>query len=424
LQLRGLCVAVLTLVLTGGLCKSLQAAGLNFRVGVGYDFLSQQYFLDSASLGGPDSLLTDWALKTNYLDDVKGQFALTFNPYNDRRLELQSSYEQTPEFMRMRFGGDLRSKFGATKLDFNSELEWRDRYRDSSDFGDSYLSGYFKTRLSTPVSVSTTAKFQIQTDGVNFRSPSDFSYNYYRLGGKAALTKSYENFSFADVRLFVMTRQVPDSLELNYLNFGVEGSLFGFYDGVELDLFTRLERKDYNQLSNKDDHNRFELSALNKVNIGQSWLSRQELDIELVFYSSVDPVNYDYGRVGLALLYGYENNGVSVAVGPDFEYLDEQENDLLESEDYFESGAKIDLDYMKMDGLFYSIESILGYRNLKYESELQSDFSFERLNVIADVRILSVLSLSVLFSAEWEWHQQKEENSQVYLLSSSLGYAF
>lgn len=424
MQLRGLCVAALTLVLVGGLCKKLQAAGLNFRVGVGYDFLSQQYFLDSASLEGPDSLLTDWALKTNYLDDVKGQLALTFNPYNDRRLELQSSYEQTPEFMRMRFVGDLRSKFGKTKLDFNSELEWRDRYRDSSDFGDSYLSGYFKTKLSTPISSSTTAKFQIQTDGVNFRSPSDFSYNYYRLGGKAALTKSYENFSFADVRLFVMTRQVPDSLELNYLNFGVEGSLFGFYDGVELDLFTRLERKDYNQPTDKDDHYRFELSARNKVSLGQSWFSRQELDFELALYSSADPVNYDYGRAGLTLLYGYENNGLSIAAGPDFEYLDEQENDLMESEDYFESGAKVDLDYMKIDGLFFSLESITGFRNLKYENELQSDFSFERLNIIADVKILSALNLSVLFSAEWEWHQRREENSQIYLLSSSLSYAF
>ncbi len=79
---------------------------------------------------------------------------------------------------------------------------------------------------------------------------------------------------------------------------------------------------------------------------------------------------------------------------------------------------------MKMDGLFCSIESILGYRNLKYENELQSDFSFERLNIIADVRIWSVLSLSVLFSAEWEWHERKEENSQIYLLSSNLSYAF
>jgi len=189
-------------------------------------------------------------------------------------------------------------------------------------------------------------------------------------------------------------------------------------------LFTRLERKDYNQPSDKDDHYRFELSARNKVSLSQSWFSRQELDFELALYSSADPVNYDYGRAGLTLLYGYENNGLSIAVGPDFEYLDEQQNDLTETEDYFESGAKVDLDYIKIDGLFCSLESITGFRNLKYENELQSDFSFERLNIIADVKILSELSLSVLFSAEWEWHQRREENSQVYLLSSSLGYAF
>ena len=424
MQLRGFCVAALTLVLVGVSASILQAKGLSFRAGVGYDFLSQQYFLDSASLAGPDSLLVDWDLKTNYLDDIKGLFAITYSPYLDRRLELESSYEQTPEFIRMRFTGDLRSKLGQTKLDFNSELEWRDRYRDSSDFGDSYLSGYFKAKLSSPLNNSTSAGIQLHGDGVSFQSPSSFSYNYYRLGVKASIAKSYESFSFADMKLFLTTRQVPDSLELNYLNFGVEGSLLGFYEGIDLDIFTRLERKDYNQPSNKDDYYRIEFNAHNKVSIGQRWFSRQELDLELTLYNSDDPVNYNYGRAGLTFLYGYENNGVSLGVGPDFEYLDEQENDLTKSEDYFESGAKVDLDYMKMDGLFCSIESILGYRNLKYENDLQSDFSFERLNIIADVKILSALSLNVLLSAEWEWHKRSEENSQIYLLSSNLSYAF
>jgi hypothetical protein len=32
--------------------------------------------------------------------------------------------------------------------------------------------------------------------------------------------------------------------------------------------------------------------------------------------------------------------------------------------------------------------------------------------------------LNVLFSAEWERHERKEENLQIYLLSSNLSYAF
>ncbi len=422
--MKGVCVAAVILLLVGGPWDELQASSFDYRAGIGYDFLSQEYFLDSASFAGLDSTLTEWALKTTYLDDIKGQFSLTYFPYVDRRLQFQSSYEQTPEFMRIRLTGDTRSKLGRSKVDFNSELEWRHRYRDTSDFGDSYLSGYFKAKLATPLNGSIAAALQFQGDGVTFQSPSEFNYNFYRLGVKAGLTKSYENFSFADARLFVITRQVPDSLELNYLNFGIEGSLFGFYAGGEIDLYSRVERKDYNQPSNKDDHYRFELTTRNKVGLGKGWFSRQDIDFELTLYSSIDPVNFDYGRARLTLMYGYGNNGMSLGIGPEFEYLDERQNDLPEGEDYFESGAKVDFDYMKFSRLFCSFESITGVRNLKFENDLQSDFSFERLNIIADVKLLAVLSLNVLFSAEWEWHERREENSQVYLLSSNLSYAF
>lgn len=402
----------------------LQASSLGVKVGVGYDFLSQEYFLDSTLREGPDSLFILWSLKTNYLDDIKSQLDLTYAPYLDRRLELQSSYEQTPEFIRVRFISDLRPKLRNSKFDINSEIEWRNRYRGVSELGDSYLSGYLKAKMSTPLAGLTTAYFQIHGDGVNFQSPSEFSYNFYRIGAKAGVMKSYENFSYADARLFITTRQVPDSLELNYLSFGAEGSVLGFYSGGEIDLYGRLERKDYKQAFDEDDHIRVELNARSKVDLGKKWFTRQEIDFDLTLFSLTDPVNQDYGRTGLTLLCGYENNGLSISIGPDFEYLDEQQDSLTEGEDYFESGAKVDLDYMTLDKIFVSVESILGYRNLKFENELQSDFTFERLSVIADIKFFSVLSLSILFSAEWEWHNRSEENSRIYLLSSNLSYTF
>jgi len=202
----------------------------------------------------------------------------------------------------------------------------------------------------------------------------------------------------------------------------VEGSLLGFYTGWEIDLYARLERKDYQRAEGVDDYYRGELNGRSKIKLGERWFARQEVDFELTLYNADDPVNNDYGRAGVTLLYGYERNGFSIGFGPDFEYLDEQQDSLAEGEDYFESGAKIDLDYV--GDFFCSIESTLGYRNLKFDNELQSDFTFQRLSVIADLKLLSILTLSVLFSAEWEWHTIPEENSQIFLLSSNLSYAF
>ena len=102
---------------------SIKAADLRLKAGIGYDFLSQEFFLDSAAISGVDSFYTAWNLKTNYLDDIKGTLSLSYTPFSDRRVYLQTSYEQTNDYLRTRFLSDTRLKFSTSRLDFNNELE-------------------------------------------------------------------------------------------------------------------------------------------------------------------------------------------------------------------------------------------------------------------------------------------------------------
>ncbi len=418
--MRALGIVALTLALVISRSAELYADDFDIRAGVGYDLISQRFFLDS--LEGTDSLLSSWASSTDYLDDLKGQFAVTWWPGSDRRTELAAGYEQTTEFIRLRLNNRSRLTLGRTRLDLDGEMERRLRHRGTANFGDTYLSGALRAKLTTPVGKTTSLGLQVRGDGVSFRRPADYSYNYYRMGGKVSMTRTLAGFSFVDARLFVTTRQVPDSLPLNYLNAGVESSLFGFFGDVELDLFVRLEKKDYDKPAGKDDYTRFETNARSKIDLGVDWFCRPETEIEVTHYGSADPINADYSRVGLTLLFGCEIDGLTIAAGPDLEFLDEQTTDLLNPGDYTEKGVRVDFDYMSFDRLFCSIESITGFRDLTYDDEWQSDFTFQRLNLIADTKVLSSVSLSVLFSAEWEWHPQ--ERSQVYLLSSSLSYSF
>ncbi|MFH1372790.1 MAG: hypothetical protein ABII79_03235 [bacterium] len=420
MRLRALGIVALTLALVISRSDKLCADDFDIRAGVGYDLISQRFFLDS--LEGTDSLLSSWASSADYLDDLKGQFAVTWWPGSDRRTELAAGYEQTAEFIRLRLSNRSRLTLGHTRLDLDGEMEQRQRHRGTADFGDTYLSGALRAKLTTPVSKTTSLGFQVRGDGVSFRRPADYSYNYSRVGGRVSMTKSLAGFSFVDTRLFVTTRQVPDSLPLNYVNAGVESSLFGFFGDVELDLFVRLEKKDYNKPSGKDDYTRFETNARSKIDLGADWFGRPETEIELTRYSSTDPINADYNRVGLALMFGREFDGLTIAAGPDLEFHEEQMTDLLNPGDFTEKGVRVDFDYMSFDRLFCSIESVTGFRDLTYDDDWQSDFTFQRLNLITDTKMLSSVSLSVLFSAEWEWHPQ--ERSQVYLLSSSLNYSF
>ncbi len=410
-----------TLIIAGG-CHLSEAAGFYYKAGIGYDFISQEYFLDSVTQAAADSVLTEWSLKTNYLDDVKGFLSLGVSPFADGKLRLTSKYEQTSDFFRLKFLGNSRTKLGSSRLDLRAEVDWRKRHTGAAGFGDSYVFGYSRTKLSVPLTLDIKSIFQLRGEFVEFDSVSETSYNFYRVGGKVGLEKIFENFSFADLKLSFLTRQVPDSLSLNYVDFGLEGSVFSLYEQGDVDLFARASRKDYNLIDGRNDFWRLELDGRNKIRMGGNSFARQELEFDLTNYDPNDPLNLDYYLFELTVLAGYESTNLSLGIGPQFETFHEAKDVFVLSENYFEIGAVVDFDFIKAGKVFISVESVIGRRDVKDNTDLLTDHSFERLNLIGDVKFFKRLSLILFFSAEWEWHETSTNNSEIYLLSSSLAY--
>lgn len=405
-----------------GLSQSSFGSDLSVTAGLGYDLLSQEYFLDSAAAAGPDSVIVNWALTTHYLDDLKGQLGLTYTPWDDDRLELRGRLDQTADFVRLRLGGNLAVDWSVRRLQCFGEVEVKDRYRGESEFGDSYVRGYARGKLSQPLNRALDLYVQLKTDGVRFASASTYSYNHYRLGADLGLQKTFGGFSYGDLRLMVDHRRVPDSVELDYLFVGAEATMLAFYSRGELDLLASLVSKDYRRPGCKDDHYRLMLEADNRLSLGRAWFSRQRIETELTLYHPDDPINVDYSQVGLFLLGGIESGPFSLAAGPVYERLEERESEFTIAEDYTETGFRASLDRLEPGRFFVSVESTLGRRNLRIESDLQTDFAFERLSLIGDYSLAAALRLSLMFSAEWEWHDRPEENSRMYLLSSNLTY--
>jgi hypothetical protein len=79
---------------------------------------------------------------------------------------------------------------------------------------------------------------------------------------------------------------------------------------------------------------------------------------------------------------------------------------------------------MKLNRVFLSAESVIGYRDLKDNDELLTDYTYERISLIGDIKLVGGLSLNMLLSAEWEWHRIATNDSETYLLASSLMYSF
>lgn len=422
---KATCVAGVVIAATAFLtAQPARSADLTAKAGIGYDFLSQQYFLESIADTASDLLSANLALKTNYLDDLKGRLSLSYHPGETRDIELRSLFEQTAEQYRLRLSGDFRRKFGGTRLELNGEFDLRDSFEDSVGAGDSYRYAYGRIRVVTPLSHSIRLRTQLRADMVRFDSTSAFAYNYHRLGGKLGIEYVFADFSYFQLTPFFQLRQVTDSSQIDYVNLGLQSSALWFAGRNELDLYGRIETKEYDQIDDRDNHLRLEFEARNKTRLAERFSGRLEVDWELVDYTSADPINVDYRRLELALLGGYDANGLWIGFGPVLNLLDENGADGSLEEDYTESGARADLDYMAIGRLFISLENELGFRNMSDSSSLQTDYVYEKINLIGDLNLLASLSLNLLLSAEWQWHDLEDENSRIILLSSGLTWSF
>lgn len=419
----GFITAFILVIVLGNISRST-AAEYNFEAGLGYDFLSQRYFLEELQQVDSDSILIDWELKSTYLDDLKGLVAFEYYSSKKSEIKFRSSYEQTADFLRLKFSSDLKFRPGKNRLDFQTDFEWRNSWEDSTEFGNSYLFGSIRSKFKMPISKSVSGMIQLRTEQVKFQSNSESSFDYYRLSGYSGIEKAFENFSFIDLRFFFSYRNVSDSTILDYNSFGIEGSFFGTLPIGNTDLLTRWEIKNYNKPGNQSDYSRLEFTGRNQLYINSLWIARQEIDLEIMLYDELELISNDYYRLNMLLLCGMDWINFSLSAGPEFEFLKEEEDYDFDPEDYLESGFRIDMDYLNPGKILLTLESTFGIRNLDIESDLQSDFLFERINLINDINITKSLNLSLLLSAEWEWHNDKENNSELYLLSSSIIYKF
>ncbi len=407
------------------MCVPSLAGELSYSAGVGYEFLSQEFFEDSLGQSGVDSLATITQVKTTYLDDFRGEFALRYSPFQDDRMELGASYEQTPDFLRVKLTSRYRQpRGGSSILQWNGELVVKEAYSGDTDASDSYVNGYGKAKLVLPVSDNTQFWGQLRTEYIHFDSTTSFSFNHYRVEGKLGVTQYFSGLSMLDVDLFYQLRGVPDSSNLDYDAFGAELAWFGLYGKGDIDLFTRVESRGYEKSGGVDNYLRMEVDLRNRIRLGRGLVARQEFDLEVLSFDNPDILNNNYIRTGLDLLIGWERDAITVALGPHLELLNEKLSDTTSSEEYVETGLKTELDYFGSASLFLSFESLFGYRNLQRVDDLSSDFVFERIDLMADWEIVEMLHANLLLSAQWEWHDNDSDDNQIMLISGGLSYGF
>jgi len=135
---------------------------------------------------------------------------------------------------------------------------------------------------------------------------------------------------------------------------------------------------------------------------------REEGEIETTALDSTDYLTSSYTRFELATLLGISGMKGSLAVGPRIEVLSEGQVDpAMIGRGLCRIQHQGEVDLISPGWPFLSVEPITGRRNLTDEATSDghhTDFVVERLSLLADWLLAGHLNLNLLFSADWEWH--------------------
>jgi hypothetical protein len=416
-------VPVIFVFLLVGKASGEKSRTLTFRAGLGYDFVSQENFIDSVRLGGADSILELSLLEKDYLDDKKAILSVEYNPDQKGRYILAAGWEQTPNIIRASGRGLITLGNYTNQLLTEFNIDVKERYRGTIEMGEEMTVINGTVRYKKRLSSMFDSRIRLFGESVDFDSTGSYIYNYSRLGGDLEFNLLTHDFNSIYTKFGAEKRNVPDSGQLDYLlirgSAGYLGSLFGSYMVSEL----TIEKKDYKQVDDLNDHTLVTFQSDMRFPLGKEFQLKTDVNIENYDFKAENSLSDDYFLARTGLLLGWENGGFSLSLGPKIELL-EIESEYENDDDYFEFFGFAEIDYYRPEKVFLLLDNQMGRRTYKNNPLFYSDFIFDRVSLIGNITITRRLSADILFSADWEWHRVESDDSRLYLLSSSLTYSF
>jgi len=410
-----------------GITASGDPGDFSIRLGVGYDFVSQEYFTSSSRYDTsltPDPDLTDATLLSkDYLDDKKGLIYLKLDPKSEGRYVFEAGWEQTPEMLRALGWGHLTlgSRVNRLETDFNYEI--KKRYCGETEAGEELAVIKGKTRYVKKLSETVESSIRLYGENIAFDSTGSLVYDYSRYGGEIGFNLLTKDFNSIFCRGGIEKRNVPDSSRLDYWLIRGNLSYFGSISGSQLSADLNVENKNYNSPNNQDDYILATAYANMKIRTKSDFFFRPLLSLDYFNFRNDQYVNNDYLLARGGVLWGRDFDRISVAIGPKFE-LHSIASGFEDDEDHLELLAFGAADFFYSDRILCLIENQIGRRKYQNEPLYYSNFIFDRLSLIGSFKLLGSLNFDLIFSAEWEWHEIDSDDSRLYLLSSGLNYTF
>jgi hypothetical protein len=398
--------------------------------GFGYDYISSDYYLltaDTLSIT-PDSVeqlkrtseaVNEMILigRVRYEHRFSDQFKL--DVYN-RTTYSEQALRNYLDF-GIHYGSFRLENYFSFKQNNSPEIDNEESF--SQDYITNQTSARFRPHLGSGFYLGVKNSYEF----TRYDNPGgyyyDFSYN--------KLDFTFEKEFGLDGRISFGYRndlkKVTDSTRLEYDRNIV--MLYAEYSpsyNLRMELDNRYSSKNSKKEGSLDDEKLEDLQIVLDYQPSALISLRFYNQFEYITYDSQDIVYYD--QIYLRSEFEAEftlTNELEFSLTPHYRTLSAVEDEFSD-QDYVEYSLEPGFSYMAMSGnLWVDFSFEFGRRDYSQDDvDFFSDHVLYQLNLLFDLNLFDRLNLYLLGAVDWQRHENKQDNSTLYLLSSAIEYSF
>ncbi len=403
---------VMALIVLGNMTVHAQGLDVTLTPGLGHDQFTETFYIDDTTSVSSDSL----ARIRRTEDALRESFGSMGVDLSLNRWELTSTTYTTNTAWRNISAMRGRFQIGRLATRVSSRLEWKGIDRD-----DSLASAYtfFQTTLKPEYRLDQHWRVHLRGvwEDADYRRESPYTVDYTRFRTETGLQFFGDLLESIDLRIGFANREVPDSTQLNYLEYYLRSDAFGWYIGNwrVAGSMSFADRRYVNDPEG-NDHRRYSLELRTDYDWSAFWR----------LYATADWQRWDYTNAS-TLLYDVDDwRAVASAravlaetweLGGTMEFrLENPLGGKGNENGYVQWGAGPVIEWRPSSSFWAELLNQLGYRDYESGSLIYDDYSFWELAIRMDFYLASGPNAQVAVSYLRESHDDPlRDHEQLYL---------
>jgi hypothetical protein len=303
-------------------------------------------------------------------------------------------------------------------------------YQFPNNYNRVFLRGFVKQSLGPSFALRVTNRLEIQ----DFARRSEFDYDYRRNKLSVGGEFDWDVTTLLDMRVTHVVMVIPDSTEIEYQSLIPSFEfrhMAGFNDRFSLQ--AAFERRDYVFGSPRSSFWEIFGSLIGERSFAYRMSLLLHSDTEWYRYDFKNSVYFDYLENRTALLLKYNRSyNLSIGAGPAVGLL---RSDISDQDVYRELGVRTAFEYNSGARAWITLTYEPGKRTYQAfnassadpageDFSLFSDYTYHRLSLFANVRIMRSLTFSGFVDYQPEDHKREGDDATATLISFSLTATF